>query len=50
MDKAYCEFDPDRVPIEEVRAVLVALCDHLDVKLERREPFHREPEYRFVRR
>jgi hypothetical protein len=39
-----------KVPLEHVWLVVSALLDHCDAKLEKREHFYGEPEYRVVAR
>lgn len=47
-DEEFEPLDIDRIKLEEVRAVMAALAARLDLRLEKREVFYGEPEYRFV--
>lgn len=40
--------DVDRVKLEELRYVVAAMAKELGWRLERKEPFYGEPEFRFV--
>jgi len=47
-DDRFGPIDIRDVPLERVRDLVAAMAEHLGLRLEWKEPFYGEPEYRFV--
>lgn len=46
----FCAADVDRVPLEKIRDVVAALAEAIGLRLEQREQFYGETEFRFVKK